>query len=103
MVILVPMFVIYSLIGLWTHLIGHSNGPIWEDTHVFTNEKGQKIISQFRETSGSIYDYRERLIIYELANKNRISIAWTKKRMSGVWKVKDIEKDTIYIKEFRKQ
>ena len=92
--------IIYMLIGSWTILINHNNAPIWEDTHIYTNQNGQKIISQFRETSGSIHDFRERLVLYEFGNNNRISINWKKSRMTGIWDVYNKEKNTKYQIDF---
>ena len=100
---LIGVSLIYAWIGLWTLLISHDNGPIWEDRQVYTNQKGTKVISQFRETSGSIYDYRERLIFYEFSNSNRISIEWAKKRMHGTWNVIDYKKDSTYTENFDKK
>lgn len=100
---LVIVSVIYTWIGLWTYMMSYDKGPIWEDRQIYTNQKGTKVISQFRETSGSIYDYRERLILHDFSNNNRISIEWTKSRMHGIWKIKDIKKDSIYIENFDKK
>ena len=88
---------------LTTYFISYDKGPVWENRQIYINQKRQKVISQFRETSGSIYDYRERLIFYEFSNGNKISIDWTKDRMHGIWKVKDIKKDSIYIENFDKK
>jgi hypothetical protein len=103
--LLIPLIiitVIYLLIGIWTYMISHDRGPVWEDKQIYTNQKGIKVISQFRETSGSIYDFRERLILHEFANGNRISIEWRKKRMHGIWDVIDYAKDSTYIEIFPK-
>jgi hypothetical protein len=81
-------------------LISHDHGPIWEDQQIYTNQNGTKVIYQFRETSGSIYDYRERLILHEFSNGNRISIEWKKKLMHGTWIVKDLRKDSTYTDNF---
>ena len=100
---LISISTIYALNGLWTYLISYEKGPVWEDRQIYTNQKGQKVISQFRETSGSIYDYRERLILRELSDKNRVSIEWTKKLMHGIWEVKDIKTDSVYNEDFDKE
>jgi len=99
---LICISLIYSWIGLWTIMISYDNGPIWEDVTIYKNKNNCKVISQFRETSGSIYDYRERLIFYEFSNNNRISIEWTKKRMHGIWNAKDLKNDSTYIENFDK-
>ena len=83
-------------------MISYDKGPIWEDVTIYKNKNKCKVISQFRETSGSIYDYRERLIFYEFSNNNRISIEWTKKRMHGIWNAEDLKNDSTYIENFDK-
>ena len=40
-----------------------------------------------RETSGSIYDYRDRLVIYELDSTNRISINTNVENHEGPWTI----------------
>ncbi len=100
MISLVCVSVIYLFIGIWTVFISYDNGPIWEDKQIYTNKKGTIVISQFRRTSGSIYDYRERLIFYKWGNGNRISMEWGKKRMHGIWVVKDLSKDSVYTRNF---
>lgn len=76
-------------------------GALWNDIWVFeknernsfynlevcTNQSGRKILRQLRETSGSIYDYRDRLVIYEFNNKNRISINTNVAYYNGPWTV----------------
>jgi hypothetical protein len=99
-VLLTCISLIYFWIGLWTFLISYNTGPVWQNTHIFTNQKSRQVIEQFRETSGSIYDYRERLIFYDFGKGNKISIEWTKSRMHGVWKVKDIKSDSTYFVNF---
>lgn len=54
---------------------------------VWTNGSGIKILRQLRETSGSIYDYRDRLVIYDLDTKNRISINTNVENYDGPWTV----------------
>jgi len=103
LVVLIGVSLIYSWIGLWTFMISYDKGPIWEDTVIYTNNNGDKVISQFRETSGSIYDYRERFILGEFSYKNRISIEWAKKRMHGIWKAKVVKNDSIYIENFNRE
>jgi hypothetical protein len=103
LILLIGISLIYSLNGLATCFVSYDKGPVWENRQIYTNQKGQKVISQFRETSGSIYDYRERLIFYEFSNGNKVSVDWTKDRMHGIWKVKDIKKDSIYIENFDKK
>jgi predicted membrane protein len=62
--LLIILAIPYVFVGLWTTLLTASNyHPMWQDVTVYTNDKDQKVISQWRETSGSIYDYRDRKII----------------------------------------
>ncbi len=59
----------------------------WTNWATCTNRSGIKIMRQIRETSGSIYDYRDRLVIYEFDQNNRISITTNVKNFSGPWVV----------------
>lgn len=75
----------YLFIGLWTALLTWSNyHPIWQDLFIYTNDKNEKVISQWRETSGSIYDYRDRKIIADYG-QFRISLDCNAKKLKGVW------------------
>ncbi len=58
---------------------------------ICTNNSGTKILRQMRETSGSIFDYRDRLVIYEFDEDNRISINTNIKNYDGPWTVENIE------------
>jgi hypothetical protein len=85
---------LYFLIGAWTMLIVTSTfHPMWEDKFVWTNSHGDKVIQQFRETSGSIYDYRDIKIINDFGTV-RLFIPSDKKKLKGEWYVFDIEKQT---------
>lgn len=80
----------YFFIGIWSILLTWSNyHPMWQDLFIYTNDKNEKIISQWRETSGSIYDYRDRKIIADYG-QFRISFDCDAKKLEGVW----IEYDT---------
>lgn len=57
---------------------------------IWTNNSGTKIYRQMRETSGSIYDYRDRLVIYEFNANNRISINANVENYDCAWTVEDI-------------
>ena len=57
---------------------------------ICTNNSGTKILRQMRETSGSIYDYRDRLVIYEFNENNRISINTDIENYNGPWTVENI-------------
>jgi len=77
---------------------------MWEDLSIYTNKDGEKVISEWRETSGSIYDYRYRKIIRDFG-QFRISLEWNRKKMKGLWteyiiytkrtQIIDIEKEEI--------
>jgi hypothetical protein len=83
--LITTLFLPYLWIGLWTTLISSTSYyPVWEDMAVYTNEKGEKITSQWRETSGSIYDYRNRKEFLDCGHF-RISLDWSKKNMHGIW------------------
>ncbi len=58
---------------------------------ICTNNSGTKILRQMRETSGSIFDYRDRLVVYEFDEDNRISINTNIKNYDGPWTVENIE------------
>ena len=91
--------VTYTILGLLSFLF--LLGALWNDIWVFeknerntwynlevcTNQSGKKILRQMRETSGSIYDYRNRLVVYEFDKNNRISINTNVKNYSGPWTV----------------
>ena len=75
----------YLFIGLWTALLTWSNyHPMWQDLFIYTNDKNEKVISQWRETSGSIYDYRDRKIIADYG-QFRISFDCNAKKLKGIW------------------
>lgn len=63
---------------------------MWQDISVYTNINGDRVISQWRETSGSIYDYRKRKIIGDFG-KFRISYDYYDKNMHGIWNEFDLE------------
>ena len=74
----------YLFIGLWTALLTWSNyHPMWQDLFIYTNDKNEKVISQWRETSGSIYDYRDRKIIADYG-QFRISFDCDAKKLEGI-------------------
>lgn len=91
----------YLLIGLYTSLFVLSNRyPMWEDVTIYTNIEGDKVISQFRETSGSIYDYRYRKVLKDFHNGFRISLDWPKNKMQGQWTGYNVAKGTTEVKAF---
>ncbi|WP_321317615.1 hypothetical protein [Labilibaculum sp.] len=90
----------YFLIGLWSLMLTTSSSyPIWQDVSIYTNVEGEKVISQWRETSGSIYDYRDRRVIYEFGQL-RISINCNINALSGKWQEYLINKDSISLVNF---
>jgi hypothetical protein len=92
----------YVLLGLFSLLF--LLGALWNDIwiteknerntfytlEVWTNKSGIKILRQLRETSGSIYDYRDRLVIYEFDANNRISINTNVDNYDGPWTVLNV-------------
>ncbi|MBP4143201.1 hypothetical protein J3S90_15455 [Flavobacterium sp. P4023] len=93
-IILFIVFALYLLNGIWTVFFVTSNYyPIWQDLKIYTNSNNEKVVSEWRETSGSLYDYRYRKIYFE--NKIfRFSINYDKKKMSGNWNVYDVREKT---------
>ena len=93
----------YLYIGIFTTLLVTSNHyPMWEDITVYSNKEGEKVIDEFIELSGSIYDYRKRKVIKELGNEMRLSTDYSQKNMKGVWTVYDIKRDSSYTIDFTK-
>ena len=94
--LLILIAIPYFLIGIYTTLFITTNYyPMWEDIAVYTNTNGEKIISQWRETSGSIYDYRSRKIFYE-SKIFRVSVEINSDNMKGIWTEHLIEKDSSF-------
>ena len=94
------LIIFYFMLFILSNISDFKFGSRWKDTHVYQNSRGVKVASQFVEYSGSYYDYRDRLLIHEFSNGNRISISWFIKLMHGPWKVYDVEKDSTYFKNF---
>lgn len=90
----------YIYIGLWTALLTWSNyHPMWQDLIIYTNDKNEKVISQWRETSGSIHDYRDRKIIADY-EQFRISFYCNVKNLKGFWTEYNIGQNTTTIRNF---
>lgn len=90
----------YLWIGLWTSLISSSSYyPMYEDMAIYTNTNGDKIIRQWRETSGSIYDNRNRKVFLD-CGQFRLSLDWSRKNMHGLWTVNKLDNDSTYIENF---
>ena len=93
--LLIILTIPYLIVGIWTTLLTASSyHPMWQDVSVYTNDKNEKVISQWRETSGSIYDYRNRKIISDFG-QFRISFDCNTKNLRGIWTERNIEKGTI--------
>ena len=93
----------YLFVGIWTTLLtSSSNHPIWKDYIIYTNDNNEKVISEWRETSGSIWDYRDRKILADFG-QFRISYACNKKNLKGIWKEYNIDKDTTITINFDKK
>ncbi len=90
----------YFLIGLWSLMLTTSSSyPIWQDVSIYTNDDGKKVISQWRETSGSIYDYRDRRVIADFGQL-RVSLNCDVDDLNGKWQEYLIEKDSIRVVDF---
>lgn len=90
----------YFFIGVWSMLLTWSNYyPMWQDLFIYTNEKNEKVISQWRETSGSIYDYRDRNIIADYGQL-RISLDCNAKKLKGIWTEYDTRNNKTTIINF---
>jgi len=84
----------YLWIGIWTIMITGGNGyPMWQDLSIYTNNDGKEVISQWRETSGSIYDYRDRRIIGDFG-QFRISFDCDRSKLKGLWTEYNIGRHT---------
>lgn len=80
---------LFVLGAMWNDIfVGNPHGN-WYNLEVCTNESGTKILRQMRETSGSIYDYRDRLVLYEFDKNNCISINTNVNYYNGPWTVVD--------------
>ena len=78
-----------------TILVTSSRYPMWEDIAVYTKADGEKVISQMRETSGSIYDYRSRKIFAQY-EQIRISLEVNVDKMTGLWTEQLMGKDSVF-------
>lgn len=82
------LFFLFVIGAMWNIFVERN----WSNMEIYTNESGTKILKQMRETSGSIYDYRDRLVIYEFDENNRISINSDVRYFDGPWTVVDVMK-----------
>jgi hypothetical protein len=92
----------YSLLGIWTMLLTSGNNPVWQDLSIYTNRNGEKVISEWRETSGSIYDYRDRKILCDFG-QFRISFDCDRKKLKGLWTEYSIGDRTTTTVDFDKE
>ena len=76
--------------------------PMWQDISIYTNKDGDKVISEWRETSGSIYDYRDRKIFADLG-QFRISFDCNRRKLKGDWREYNIESRTTKTVNFEKE
>lgn len=64
LVLLVLLAIPYAIHGLIViPLLFSRKPPMWQDLRLFTNDNGEKVIEQFRETNGSLHDVRYRMIL----------------------------------------
>lgn len=81
----------YLISFIWIIIITGGNYlPMWQDLSIYTNQKGEKVINEWRETSGSVYDYRTRKIIADFG-QIRISYDCDKTKLDGVWTEYNLE------------
>jgi hypothetical protein len=93
----------YLLTCLWTLMItGGNYHPMWQDISIYTNKDGNKVISEWRETSGSIYDYRDRKIFSDFG-QFRISVDCNRRKLKGDWREYNIESRTAKTMNFEKE
>jgi hypothetical protein len=91
--VLIILAIPYLLVGIWTTLLTAGNYHLmWQDLSVCTNSKNEKVISEWKETSGSIYDYRDRKLLADFG-QFRISLDCNLKNLKGVWTEYDIQKN----------
>ena len=103
LVFLLILAIPYFLVGIWTLGVISNPHAKWEDMTIYTNQKGEKIIYEWRETSGSIYYYRSRKIIKDFGNGVRFSFDYNEKNMEGIWTTHDLRNDSTYSVNFDKK
>ncbi|MEG9329205.1 hypothetical protein V6B16_14775 [Salinimicrobium catena] len=100
----------YLGIGFWsmTPAVLSSNYPIFEDYAEMKNQDGIVIKKQVKRISGSLYDYRNRRLIYDFGNGFRISYLYPNSKINGKWSYHRFasddgileQRDTIYLAKF---
>lgn len=88
-VVISVLSLLFLLGAIWNDIFVANPHGNWKNLEICTNESGIKILRQMRETSGSIYDYRDRLVIYEFDENNRISVNSNVKLFNGPWIITD--------------
>ena len=87
----------YILVGIVTILfVSFPKYQMWQDIAIYKNSDNERVISQWRETSGSIYDYRCRKTLADFG-QIRISFDINPDNMKGLWTQHLIEKDSTFI------
>ncbi len=95
--VLGALSLLFVIGAMWNDiLVGNPHGN-WYNLEVCTNNSGTTILRQMRETSGSIYDYRDRLIVYEFDKNNRISINTNIKYYNGPWTVVEVKNNNKHL------
>jgi len=98
-ILAVPYFFV-GLFSVW--FVTYKNYPMWEDVAIYSNSGDEKLISQWRETSGSIYDYQTRKIIKDFGSF-RISYVINDRHIHGVWTEHLIKKDSTFSVDLDKE
>jgi len=94
---------LYSVIAIWTiELTRIDYHPMWKDVSIYTNNSGEKVISQIRETGGPFYDRRQRKIIGDFG-QFRISFDYNRKKMKGIWREYIIDSKTTQTVDIEKE
>jgi hypothetical protein len=90
----------YTYVGLSMILFASfAHRPIWQDIKIYTNNEGEKLISQRLEVSGSLHEHRDRKIIADYGTF-RISFNCNAKNLTGTWTEYTIETNTTRIINF---
>jgi len=101
-ILIVIVSIPYTYWGIYTLIITPvDNPPMWQDISYYSNSNNTKIIYQWRETSGSIYDYRKRKILGDYG-KFRISYDYSDRYMHGKWIEYDMKGNKKNIIRFAK-
>lgn len=105
------IFLPYLWIGLWTipPALFSSHYPMYEDISTYKNEKGELLVGQFMELSGSLHHSQVKKILYNFGNGIRISYLYPEKKINGIWEYHQFQfnnglisnSDTTYQIEFK--